>query len=236
MRLKTFLCGVVLVGVSVTVMAQEKNQEGGSNPLGGLNSFLKGVTDSINSTAAQAQGGTRPQAQQPGASSGNQRRKISGTKLANIFSSHPATGDAPPEWPRIAISIAEIPQVQLENHYMVHKPTATECMRFSVKYWTNAKTVETFNDLELCGGDIPSGVSFSKLMVWKNFPVAGKTAGQVRIGPTPPYNKLPQSPTLDRWFMNDTGYHYLGSLLYSLGYDWNYAPDSRRIWVAKVEG
>ncbi|MDO8931718.1 MAG: hypothetical protein Q7U97_04930, partial [Rhodocyclaceae bacterium] len=182
-------------------------------------------------------GSTRTQGQPQGAApAGGHGHKIAGTKLANIFSSHPATGDAVPEWPKIAISITEIPRVQLENHYMVHRPAPNECMRFSIKLWPSPKTVETFTDLELCGADIPPGVSFSKLMVWKNFPVAGKTAGQVRSGPTPPYNKLPSSPLLDRWCANDTGYYYLGSLLHSFGYDWNYAPDSRRVWVEKVPG
>lgn len=238
---KKFYClSLLLVATLAAAQDQEQKQENSNsaNPLSGLNSFLKGVTDSINSTAVQAQAGARNQGQQPTAESGSgsQGNKVAGTRLANIFANYPATGDGAPEWPKMAISISKIPRAQLENHYMVHHPATNECMLFSIKFWPNAKTSENFNNLELCGSDIAPGVSFSKLMVWKNFPVTGKTAGQVRSGPTPPYNKLPSSPQLDRWFMNDTGYYYLGSLLYSLGYDWNYAPDSRRVWVAKVEG
>ncbi len=239
MQFARTVCCLSFLLVATLAVAQDQGQNQGSsgNPLSGLNSFLKGAVDTINSAAAQAQGSTKMQGQPQGAAhAGGHGQKIAGTKLANIFSNYPATGDTAPEWPKIAISITEIPRAQLENHYMVHHPAPNECMRFSIKLWPNAKAAETFSDLELCGNDIAPGVSFSKLMVWKNFPVTGKTAGQVRSGPTPPYNKLPSSPALDRWFMNDTGYYYLGSLLYSLGYDWNYAPDSRRVWVAKVEG
>lgn len=224
-----------LLLISTLAAAQDQGQNS-ANPPSGLNGFLKGVTDSINTAAAQAQSGTRNQGQQANApGSGQHGNKVAGTKLAKIFSNYPASGDEAPEWPKVAILITQIPKAQLENHYMVHKPAPNECLRFSIKLWQNAKTSENFENLELCGSDIPTGVSFSKVMVWKNFPITGKTAGQVRSGPTPPYNKLPSSPALDRWFMNDTGYYYLGSLLYSLGYDWNYAPDSRRVWVAKIE-
>lgn len=239
LKKKLYCLSLLLVATLATAQNQDQKQENSNsaNPLAGLNGFLKGVTDSINSTAAQAQTGAQGNGQQPAASrSSSQGNKVAGTKLARIFANYPAAGDEAPEWPKIAISISEIPRAQLENHFMIHRPAPSECMRFSIKLWSNAKTAENFNNLELCGSDIAPGVSFSKLMVWKNFPVTGKTAGQVRTGPTPPYNKVPSSPQLDKWFVNDTGYYYLGSLLYSLGYDWNYAPDSRRVWVAKVEG
>lgn len=227
---KTFGLSVVLIATSVG--AQEQGQGAPGNPLTGLNDFLKGVAASINNTALATSGG----AQDATATAGSHGNKIARTKLANLFASHPSTGDGAPEWPKIAISISEIPRAQLDNHYVVHRPAATECMRFSIKFWPSAKTAETLNDLELCGSDIVPGVSFSQLMTWKNFPVSGKTAGQIRTGPTPPYSKLPRSPSLDRWLSNDTGYYYLGSLLYSLGYDWSYAPDSRRIWVDRAPG
>lgn len=227
------LCGVVLLCGSLTAVAQDQAEGKPGNPLAGLNSFLKGAVDTINNTAAQAKGGGNAQ----GATSSTVgRHKVADTKLAKIFASYPATGDAAPEWPKVAISISDIPREQTENHYMVHRPSANECMRFSIKLWSNAKTSEAFNDLELCGSDIAAGVSFSQIRVWKNFPVSGKTAGQVRTGPTPPYTKIPSSPLLDRWFVNESGYYYFGSLLYSLGYDWNFAPDSRRVWVEKVGG
>lgn len=240
MRFKKNLYCISLLLVSTLATAQDQNQEGSNsaNPLSGLNSFLKGITNSINTVAAQAQAGTQGQGQQATitSDSGNQGHRVVNTKLANIFAKYPATSDEAPEWPKIAITISEIPKVQLENHYMAHQPAPNECMRFSIKLWSNAKKSESFNNLELCGSDIVPGVSFSNVMTWKNFPITGKTAGQVRTGPTPPYNKLPSSPLLNRWFLNDTGYYYLGSLMYSLGYDWNYAPDTRRVWVAKVEG
>lgn len=230
------LClSLFLVSAYAMGQDQQPSQDSGSaNPLSGLNGFLKSVVSSINNTAAKIQAGTQ-NSSTPGASEAtDQGRKLSDTDLANIFSKYPATGDGAPEWPRVAISIQEIPKAQLENHYMVHKPQSDECMRYSVKLWLSAKKSEFFKDLELCGSDIVPGVSFSNLMTWKSFPVTGKTAGQIRTGPTPPYNKLPPSPMLNQWLTNDSGYYYLGSLLYSMGYDWNYAPDSRRVWVAKV--
>lgn len=228
------MLGLSVVLVATCVSAQERGQGTTGNPLSGLNDFLKGVTASINSAALPAGGSAQDQT--ASAAAGGQGNKIARTKLANLFAGHPATGDGAPEWPKIAISISEIPRSQLEHHYISQRPTPGECMRFSIKLWRNAKTVETFNDLQLCGSDIVPGVSFSKLTVWKSFPVSGKTAGQVRTGPTPPYNKLPSSPNLDRWLANETGYYYLGSLLHSVGYDWNYAPDSRRVWVERVQG
>jgi len=194
-----------------------------------LNSMSK-LEQSLNAGMAQA-------VQAPGASgvstlSGFTNLKQS--KLNGVLRQQLSTDGSKPEWPKLVITDLQIPADQLDmSRSIMLRPD--ECVVFNAVLWSDAAHSENFNNLGLCARDLPRQ-SNDFVLTWKSFSVSGKTTGQVRTsGPVPPYNKLPSDAALDTWLMSQFGQYYVGSLLTIAGYDHNYTPDDRRIWVKNIK-
>ena len=164
------------------------------------------------------------------------RKTLDSTPLPDALRQNaPAKKGRAPEWPKVVIVNLQVPDDQLiPTRGLPLK--ANDCIQFDAVFWRDAKHSERFTDLSLCAPDLPDQPN-DFVLDWKNAPVSGKTTGKTRgDGPTPPHDKLPNDPDIDRWLKNEFGVEYLGGLLTLLGYDPGSTADSRRFWVKNMDG
>lgn len=159
---------------------------------------------------------------------------IKQSKLNGVFRQQLSTDGSTPEWPKLVITDLQFPADQLDRtRSKALRPH--ECVFFNAVLWSDAAHSESFNNLGLCASDL-SGQSNSFVAPWWLTPISGKTSGQMRTsGPVPPFRKLPTDADLDGWLTNNFGNYYIGNLLTIVGYDQNYLPDDRRIWLKNIK-
>lgn len=169
-----------------------------------------------------------------GSAEQNSATDLTDTPLKGVLRKNLSKDGKAPEWPKVVITDLQVPPDQLDfTRAMSLKPQ--DCVYFNAVLWKDATDSERFNDLRLCAEDLPKQ-SNGFVVTWYNFPISGKTTGQVRTeGPTPPYNKLPSDTDIDTWIMNRFGQFYIGSLLTIVGYEPNFTIDDRRFWIKDVE-
>ena len=236
MRFKKTLysLSLLLVSTLATAQDQEQNQENSNspNPLSGLNSFLKGVGNSINSAAAQIQSGAK---------TGNQvdhvetttRKRLNDTGLKGIFNAASSV-----EWPRLAVTINTLPKwfYYMPPSGMPGKYSPSDCINISITAWQNKKTSKTYDNIDFCGDDIISETPFADVgLTWKSFGMASTTSntgGMRTRGPLPPQRLFPNKPGLDMFF-HLNGDYYVGSIMATLGYNWK-EPQDFRFWVVNL--
>ena len=160
------------------------------------------------------------------------------TELAGIFSN--LTTEDP--WPRVAVSIDELPDWFYDTGSGGYSKQGNygpnDCAVISAVLWTNSKTSKRFDGLLVCGDDMPRNISFKNIgIVWNNFAYADPsdkkhTGGKRTFGPNPPYTLYPNDPASEEFFTLH-GNYYLGTIMYTLGYNWNASSD-RTFWVVRV--
>src|SRR5690606_11541514 len=185
-----------------------------------------GALDSL-SGLGQSIGTSLSQAATPAGAAN--RNSLLGTPLHNALRQNLSTDGRAPEWPKVVISNLQIPADQMTlSRSLTLK--ASDCVHFDAVLWHDAKRSERSSNLSICAPELPKQPN-NFVLSWKSFSISGKTTGQVRTdGPTPPYNKLPSDPAMERWLMNPFGLYYVGSLLTLVGYDPNFTVDDRRFW------
>ncbi len=158
---------------------------------------------------------------------------IAGSELDGIFKRYPLGNSTLDSYPRAAIKIVSATPSILKPG----SATADQCVRFSVRLWSNATTSKLFDGLQMCAGDKSMGVPFTTLPYWQNqYPAGEKATGAVRTdGPRRPKTNFPtEAKVAYAWFNTSAqGFYYIGSILYQLGYDWN-QPGEERAWFVSA--
>ena len=227
------LCGISLLMVSAIATAQdttEQKSEGSNSLFGGLNSLLKGVSDSINNAAAQIQSSAKTGSHINNAES--TRKRLRDTELNGIFNTSTTQ-----EWPRIAVTINKLPSwfYSMPPSGMMGQYSQNDCINVSITAWQNNKTEKTFENIDFCGDDIVRETPFSDVgLMWKSFGLVSTTnTGTTRTtGPKPPQRLFPNKPGLDMFFQFN-GDYYVGSIMATLGYNWK-EPSDYRFWIVNV--
>lgn len=188
--------------------------------------------DSINDLGQSISAGVNQAVTAP--TQGGPGNSLTGTQLHNALRRNLSTDGRAPEWPKVVITNLQVPADQMTLTRGL-RLKATDCVRFDAVLWHDARRAERFSDLSLCAPELPKQ-SNNFVLTWKSFAISGKTTGQVRSdGPTPPYNKLPSDPAMEKWLMNQFGLYYVGSLLTLVGYDPDFSVDDRRFWIRNLK-
>jgi hypothetical protein len=142
-----------------------------------------------------------------------------------------------PGWPRVAVNINRLP-----SWFYVMPPSgqqgvysAQDCINISVTAWESPTKSRSFDHIDFCGDDIVRNVSFSHVMVWKNMALnmnGANTGARRTMGPTAPQNLFPNNPGTQMFTMLN-GPYFLGSIMATVGYNWDDMQDTR-FWVVNV--
>lgn len=187
--------------------------------------------------AAAANAGSRPQARAAGVI----RNGIRGTELDDIFKKNPVTSTQNPQlWPRVAITI-KTATAGVFNLAGAGSLRPDDCVTFDIRLWRSATQGRRFENLQLCVEAVEKearGVAFRNLDLLPRYTVnraMNSTAAQRTEGPNPPFYVFPQDiSAMQGWPMGQTNARFfLGSILLSLGWDWDNDFD-RRLWVVSV--
>lgn len=193
---------------------------------------MQGALDSINDLGQSISAGVNQAVTAP--PQGGPGNSLTGSPLHNALRRNLSTDGRAPEWPKVVITNLQVPADQMTLTRGL-RLKATDCIRFDAVLWHDARRAERFSDLSLCAPELPKQ-SNNFVLTWKSFAISGKTTGQVRgDGPTPPYNKLPNDPVMEKWLMNQFGLYYVGSLLTLVGYDPDFSIDDRRFWIRNLK-
>ncbi|WP_205204412.1 hypothetical protein [Azonexus hydrophilus] len=193
---------------------------------------MQDALDSINDLGQSISTGINQAVTAP--TQGGVGNSLTGTPLHNALRRNLSTDGRAPEWPKVVITNLQVPADQMTLTRGL-RLKATDCIRFDAVLWHDARRAERFSDLSLCAPELPKQ-SNNFVLTWKSFSISGKTTGQVRSdGPTPPYNKLPSDPAMEKWLMNQFGLYYVGSLLTLVGYDPDFSVDDRRFWIRNLK-
>jgi hypothetical protein len=196
-----------------------KIQTAGSSITGSINSGIASLDQQVAGLGASQTKRTTP--------------PLRDTELTGVMKNGDANG-----WPRVAVNINRLP-----SWFYLMPPSGTpgrfsaqDCINISVTLWTGPKKSKSFDHIDFCGDDIVYNTSFSNLIVWKNFAfIAGATANtgtRRTMGPLPPQRQFPNNPGTDM-FLTLNGNYYLGSIMATIGFNWNEPQDSR-FWVVNV--
>lgn len=201
--------------------------------------FGKALTDAMKAdTAAQAAaGGGAPRAANAPVRNGVR----SSAELNDIFKKNPISNSRKPEtWPRVAITIksATAGVFNLSGQGSLRD---NDCVVFDVRLWNSASDGRRFDNLELCVEAVQKeakGVAFRTLDLLPRFTfpaTENTTAARRTDGPVPPFHMFPQDiQSMQTWPMGHQNTRFfLGSILLSLGYDWDNDFD-RRVWFVTV--
>lgn len=161
------------------------------------------------------------------------RSSIAGTELVGIYKRYPLTGNAARDsYPRAAITIVSA----TPSIFRLGPALPDQCVGFSVRLWTDARTSKSFDGLQMCAADKLTGVPFQTLFYWRNQPIPIETTGAVRTdGPKRPKTNFPtEAKVANAWLGNaNQAFYYLGNILYQMGYDWD-QPGEYRAWVVSA--
>ena len=158
---------------------------------------------------------------------------IQGSELAGVFKRYPlGSQQSRDNYPRAAITITSATPSVLRHG----PPTVDQCIRFSVRLWTDARTSRSFDGLQMCAADMAKGVPFRSLTYWQNQYVPIETTQAVRTdGPKRPKTNFPTEVRIaNAWFDSQAqGFFFLGNILYQMGYDWD-QPGEYRAWFVST--
>lgn len=158
---------------------------------------------------------------------------IRGSELVDVFKRSPlGSPQSRDNYPRAAITIVSATPSILRPG----PPTADQCIRFSVRLWTDARTSRLFDGLQMCATDMARGVPFRSLTYWQRQYVPIETTGAVRTdGPQRPKTNFPtEARVASIWFgEQNQAFFFLGSILYQMGYDWD-QPGEYRAWFVSA--
>lgn len=189
---------------------------------GSVNQAVTQVKSSVETALAPSTGASGAQA--PG---------IQGTELVGVFKRYPlGSPQSRDNYPRAAITIVSATPSILRPG----RPTADQCIRFSVRLWTDARTSRAFDGLQMCATDMAQGVPFRSLTYWQRQYVPIETTGAVRTdGPQRPKTNFPtEARVASVWFADQTqAFFFLGNILYQIGYDWD-QPGEYRAWFVSA--
>ncbi|WOD13874.1 hypothetical protein [Paraburkholderia kirstenboschensis] len=142
-----------------------------------------------------------------------------------------------PGWPRVALNINRLPA-----WFYVMPPSGRpgvysgqDCINISVTVWQSPKKSKSYDRIDFCGDDIVPNTSFSQVMTWKDmaFSMNGANTGVRRtMGPTAPQHLFPNNPGTQTFTMLN-GSYFLGSIMATIGYNWDNMQDMR-FWVVNV--
>lgn len=165
-------------------------------------------------------------------------------ELEGVFNRHPITNSQKPEtWPRVAITVVGATPgvyntIGLGDH---GSAKADDCVRYKVKLWQSAGDARSFDNLQLCYGELyqrMKGVPLYQVPTWgrRAFFVGEKTTGSVRTeGPTPPSDHFPNDPAVQMLWLDQykNTLPFVGGMLHRLGYNWNQLDD-KRVWFVSA--
>ncbi|MCP3711755.1 hypothetical protein M3I54_33200 [Paraburkholderia sp. CNPSo 3274] len=83
--------------------------------------------------------------------------------------------------------------------------------------------------IDFCGDDIVPNTSFSQVVTWKSMAfstTSANTGARRSMGPTAPQHLFPNNPGTQMFTMLD-GSYFLGSILATVGYNWDDMQDTR---------
>lgn len=228
---KTFAALGITVFLGACATAQQGSQPTGEASQGtSLQSVLSKSVDAVSrgvSNGLQQQGLRAAPASASQAEGG--RIHLRDTDLKNIIGKSTSA-----DWPRIAVTINNLPKwfygMPPSRKQGIFSPR--DCMNVSITAWTSATKSKTYDRIDFCGDDIVYDTPFSDVgLGWRSFGMAsGKNTGAQRTsGPTPPAKLFPNKPGVDSFFLLN-GNYFLGSLMATLGYNWQ-EPQDARFWV-----
>ncbi|MBC3920064.1 hypothetical protein H8L32_21535 [Undibacterium sp. CY18W] len=142
------------------------------------------------------------------------------------------------EWPRVAVTVNKLPKwfYAIPPSGVPGRYSAIDCIAVSLTVWSDPKSAVNYDNIAVCGDDIVRNTPFKDIgLMWKSFGIvssAQHTGAQRTRGPLPPQHLFPNKPGYDLFF-NPNGSYYIGSIMMTLGYNWNEAQDYR-FWFVNV--
>ncbi|MCH8618135.1 hypothetical protein [Undibacterium sp. TS12] len=159
-------------------------------------------------------------------------------RLSNLPAKDIIGSSSSPDWPRVAVNINKLPKwfYGMPPGGLPGRYSANDCINVSLTVWNDAKHSVNYDNLNVCGDDIVRNTPFKDVgLMWKSFGVVSgmqHTGTQRTRGPLPPQYLFPNKPGYDLFF-NPNGNYYIGSIMMTVGYNWNEAQDSR-FWLVNV--
>ncbi|MFZ6690071.1 hypothetical protein ACO0K0_20235 [Undibacterium sp. SXout11W] len=218
----------ILVGCATppTYLQGQPNQPATPTLADRLNSSISAVTNAIVTNPTKSNDTT-------GANLQDGRSHLQNIGVANIIANSTSDG-----WPRVAVNIKKLPKwfYGLPPSGMRGRYSSTDCMTISMNVWMDEKSTKNYDNVDVCGTDIVKNVPFQDVgLMWKSFSSASgtkNTGTQRTIGPLPPMMLFPNKPGLDLFFQMN-GNYYVGSIMSTLGYNWNETQDFR-FWIVNL--
>ncbi len=159
-------------------------------------------------------------------------------RLSNLPAKDIVSMSSSADWPRVAVNINKLPKwfYGMPPGGLPGRYSGNDCINVSLTVWSDAKHSVNYDNLNVCGDDIVRNTPFKDVgLMWKSFGVvsgAQHTGAQRTRGPLPPQHLFPNKPGYDLFF-NPNGNYYIGSIMMTLGYNWNEAQDYR-FWIVNV--
>lgn len=192
---------------------------------------LSSVVDSINSGVASLN------QQVAGIDAHSTTRSVNNPHLRDTPLKDVLANNDKPGWPRVAVNINRLPawfyDMPPSGQRGVY--SARDCINISLTVWESAKRSKSYDHVDFCGDDIVRNVSFSHVMTWKDMALnidRASTGARRTMGPTAPQHLFPNDPGTQMFTMLN-GAYFLGSIMATLGYNWDDMQDTR-FWVVNV--